>query len=154
MLGCVRLSECAHVRDDVPLEDVFVGKVCRCNIFAGGTGKKPLLLAMIQYWTPEMEIFFMLFGRCHTKNQKRSLKRHIKHFNFRSKIQLDHPVQRPSPPRRPRSPFTMTLSAATTSTTTLRTMMMTDHSMSGKRETVRGVASHPRRLLWRLPEVS
>ena len=113
---------------------------------ARGGGPKVYREVQLDF-TPEMEIFFMLFGRCHTKNQKRSLKRHIKHFNFRSKIQLDHPVQRPSPPRRPRSPFTMTLSAATTSTTTLRTMTMTDHSMSGKRETVRGVASHPRRLL-------
>ena len=31
---------------------------------------------------------------CHTKNRKRSLKQHIEYFNFRSKIQLDHPVQR------------------------------------------------------------
>ena len=35
----------------------------------------------------------MLFDRCHTKNRKKSLKQHTKHFNFRSKIQLDHTVQ-------------------------------------------------------------
>ena len=37
-------------------------------------------------------MLYMLFER-HTKNRKRSLKQHIKYFNFRSKIQLDHPVQ-------------------------------------------------------------
>ena len=43
-------------------------------------------------FTPEVEVFYMLFDRCHTKNVKRFLKQHIKYFNFRSKIQLDQPV--------------------------------------------------------------
>ena len=34
----------------------------------------------------------MLFERCHTKNRKRSIKQHIKHFNVLNKIQLDHHV--------------------------------------------------------------
>ena len=40
-------------------------------------------------FAPEMEVFQMLFERCHTKG---SLKQHTKYFNFRSIIQLDHPV--------------------------------------------------------------
>ena len=36
----------------------------------------------------------MLFERCHNKNRKRYmyLKQRIKYFNFRSKVQLDHPI--------------------------------------------------------------
>ena len=34
----------------------------------------------------------MLFERCHTNNRKRSLRQHVKYFNLRSKILLDHPV--------------------------------------------------------------
>ena len=44
-------------------------------------------------FTPEMEVYYMLFERCHTKNSKRSIKQHMKYFNFWSKIQLDHPVE-------------------------------------------------------------
>ena len=44
------------------------------------------------YFTPEIEVSYILFERCHTKNRKRCLKQHIKYFNFMSKIQLDHPV--------------------------------------------------------------
>ena len=40
-----------------------------------------------------MEVYHMLFERCHTKNGKRSIKQHIKYFNFRGKVQLDHPVE-------------------------------------------------------------
>ena len=43
-------------------------------------------------FTPEMEVFYMLFERCYTENRKRSLKHYMKYFDFRSKIQLDHPV--------------------------------------------------------------
>ena len=43
-------------------------------------------------FTPEIEALFMLFERCHTKDRKRSLKQHIRYFNFRNKIHLDHPV--------------------------------------------------------------
>ena len=39
-----------------------------------------------------MEVFHMLFERCHTKDRKGSLKQHIKYFNFWSKTQLDHHV--------------------------------------------------------------
>ena len=43
-------------------------------------------------FTPEIEALFMLFERCHTKDRKRSLKQHIRYFNFRNKTHLDHPV--------------------------------------------------------------
>ena len=43
-------------------------------------------------FTPEMEILYILFERCPTKNRKTSLKQHIKYFNLRNKIQLDHSV--------------------------------------------------------------
>ena len=43
-------------------------------------------------FTPEIEALFMLFERCHTKDRKRSLKQHIRYFNFRNKIHLDHHV--------------------------------------------------------------
>ena len=33
-----------------------------------------------------------MFERWHSKSRKISLKQHIKYFNFRSKIQMDHPV--------------------------------------------------------------
>ena len=42
--------------------------------------------------TPEMEVLYMMFDRCHTKDRKRSLAQHLKYFNLRSKIQLDHPA--------------------------------------------------------------
>ena len=42
--------------------------------------------------TPEIEVFHMLSERCPTEDRKRSVKQHIKYFNFRSKIQLDNPV--------------------------------------------------------------
>ena len=40
-----------------------------------------------------MEVYHMLFERCHSKNRKRFIKQHIKYFNFRSKVQLNHPVK-------------------------------------------------------------
>ena len=43
-------------------------------------------------FTPEMEVFYKLIERCHTKNRKGSIKQHKNYFNFRSKIQLDHSV--------------------------------------------------------------
>ena len=43
-------------------------------------------------FTPEIVVFYTLFERCDTKNRKQSLKHHIKYFNFRSQIQLDHPL--------------------------------------------------------------
>ena len=46
--------------------------------------------------TPEIEVFHMLFERCHTNNRKRYLKHHLNYFNFRSKAQLDQPVHRAS----------------------------------------------------------
>ena len=39
-------------------------------------------------FTPEMEVLYVLFERCHNKNRKISLKQHTTYFNFRSKIQL------------------------------------------------------------------
>ena len=48
-------------------------------------------------FAPEMEVFHMLFERCHTKSIEGSLKQHTKYFNFRSIIQLDHPVNDRNP---------------------------------------------------------
>ena len=44
------------------------------------------------YFTPELGGFYMLFLRCHNKIRKTSLRLHVKYFNFRRKIQLDHPT--------------------------------------------------------------
>ena len=44
--------------------------------------------------TPEIEVFQLLFDRCHSKTRKRSIKQHIKYFKFRSFVQLDQPVVR------------------------------------------------------------
>ena len=41
--------------------------------------------------TPEMEVLYMMFDRCHTKDRKRSLKRHTKYFNFRFKNSVGTP---------------------------------------------------------------
>ena len=46
-------------------------------------------------FTLEIEVFHMMFERCDTKNRKRSIKEHIKYFNFRCYIQLDLPVELP-----------------------------------------------------------
>ena len=43
--------------------------------------------------TPEIEVFHLLFERCLTKFRKRSIKQHIKYFNFRSLVQLERPLQ-------------------------------------------------------------
>ena len=32
-------------------------------------------------FTPDMEVLYMLFERCHTKNRKRSLKQHMMYSN-------------------------------------------------------------------------
>ena len=42
--------------------------------------------------TPEIEVFQMLFERCHNKNSKISIKQHIKYFNFWSKVQFHQHV--------------------------------------------------------------
>ena len=42
---------------------------------------------------PEIEVFHMLFERCHTKNRIKYIKQLIKYFNFRCNVQLDHPVR-------------------------------------------------------------
>ena len=55
--------ECAHVRDDVPLEDVLVGKVCCCDVDTVGMGKNHCIPGDDSELNPEMEILFMLFGR-------------------------------------------------------------------------------------------
>ena len=44
-------------------------------------------------FTPEIELLYMLFERWCTKNRKISLIQRTRYFNFRGKIQLDHPVQ-------------------------------------------------------------
>ena len=43
-------------------------------------------------FTPEIEVFHMLFERCHSKNRKSSIKQHAEYFNFLCKIQFDHSV--------------------------------------------------------------
>ena len=67
----------------------------RCGI--GGTpGKDSGKIARAEGgptgFTPEMEVFYMLFKRGPTKNKKRFLKQLIKYFCYRSIIQLDHRV--------------------------------------------------------------
>ena len=44
-------------------------------------------------FTPEIEVFHMLFEWCHPKNRKWSIEQHTRYFNFRSKMQLDRPVE-------------------------------------------------------------
>ena len=44
-------------------------------------------------FTPEVEVCYILFERCFSLNRKESIKQHMYFFNFRCKIQLDHPVQ-------------------------------------------------------------
>ena len=39
-----------------------------------------------------LEVSHMLFERCHTKNRKKSVKHHLKYFNFWCKIQSDQPL--------------------------------------------------------------
>ena len=43
-------------------------------------------------FTPQMDVFYMLLERWHTKNTNRSLEQYLIYFNFLSKIQMDHPV--------------------------------------------------------------
>ena len=52
------------------------------------TGKVlPTYREIQQDCTPEIEVFYMLFDRFHTKkNRKRFFKQHIKYFNFRVKL--------------------------------------------------------------------
>ena len=53
----------------------------------------PQMFPLVQLdFTPEIEVIYMLSERCHTKDRKSSIKQHIRYFNFRSKIHLDHPV--------------------------------------------------------------
>ena len=51
------------------------GEIC---IIPASTGRSKWILTL------EMEVFYMLFERCHIKNRKRSIKQHIKYINFRS----------------------------------------------------------------------
>ena len=51
----------------------------------------PYSVVQLDY-TPEIEVLYMLFEGCYTKYRKISLKYHIKYLNFRSKIQLNHPI--------------------------------------------------------------
>ena len=40
-----------------------------------------------------IEAFGMLFGRCYSQNRMGSIIQHTEYFDFRCKIQLDHPVE-------------------------------------------------------------
>ena len=42
--------------------------------------------------SPEIEVFYMLFERCCSKNVKGSIKQYTEYFDFRCKIHFDHPV--------------------------------------------------------------
>ena len=54
----------------------------------------PTLLPGVQLnFTPEMEVFYMLFERCLSIFSMASLKQHIEYLHIRCKIQLDLPVQ-------------------------------------------------------------
>ena len=44
-------------------------------------------------FTPEIEVFYMLLERCHTKSRERSITQHMKYFNLWGKIKFDHPVK-------------------------------------------------------------
>ena len=63
-----------------------------CAPFFNLTRKRLHITTVQLDFTPEGEVFHMLFERCHSKNRKRSIKQHIKYLYFRSKIQLDHLV--------------------------------------------------------------
>ena len=63
-----------------------------CAPFFNLTRKRLHITTVQLDFTPEIEVFHMLFERCHSKNRKRSIKQHIKYLYFRSKIQLDHLV--------------------------------------------------------------
>ena len=39
-----------------------------------------------------IEVFNILFNRCHSESRKSPIKLHTEYFNFLCKIQLDHPV--------------------------------------------------------------
>ena len=71
---------------------IFVVKCFGGNKETHSTFSLGIYREVQQDFTPEIEVFHMLFERFHTKNIKRSLKQHIKYFNFRSKAELDHPV--------------------------------------------------------------
>ena len=58
-------------------------------------------------FTPEIEVFYMLFKRSLSIYSMTSLKQHMEYFNFRCQIQLDHHVlqkNRVKPPRSILSP--------------------------------------------------
>ena len=55
--------------------------------------KQAIIYRVVQlYFTPEIEVFSMLFDRCHSENRKITIKQHTEYFNFLCKIQLDNPV--------------------------------------------------------------
>ena len=42
--------------------------------------------------TPEIEVFHVLFQRCHAENRNISIKYHVRYVHFRSYVQLYHPL--------------------------------------------------------------
>ena len=59
----------------------------------GGPAALYLLYREVQLdFTPEKEVLYMLFERCHIENRKRSIKQNIKYIHFQTNMQLDHYV--------------------------------------------------------------
>ena len=63
-----------------------IGSVCGAitMIVIGAIHHEECVYRVVQLdLTSEIEVFHKLFDRCHTKIRKRSIKKHIKYFNFR-----------------------------------------------------------------------
>ena len=76
--------------------NIRIYDIRRTRIKRQSRGQWQLAYRMFQLdFTQEMEVFYMMFQRYNTKNRKISLKQRIQYFNFRSKIQLNHPVHGP-----------------------------------------------------------
>ena len=76
--------------------NIRIYDIRRTRIKRQSRGQWQLAYRMFQLdFTQEMEVFYMMFQRYNTKNRKISFKQRIQYFNFRSKIQLNHPVHGP-----------------------------------------------------------
>ena len=63
------------------------GQSRRCHLSPGLRGRNYTGRGPTGFNTGKLK-----YSICHTKIRKRSINQHIKYFNFRSKVQLDHPV--------------------------------------------------------------
>ena len=78
------------VERDCPEIDIFqIDRYYNCNVLKQWKSewRNWLMYRKLQlYFTPEIEVFYMMFERYHTNNRKMYLKQHIKYFNFRSTL--------------------------------------------------------------------